>query len=48
MVATGLLTGILVGNRLAGRVSPERARLAVIGLALAGALLTVVKGLTEL
>ena len=47
-VATGLLTGVLAGNRLAGRVSPERAQLAVIVLAMAGAVLTVVKGLVEL
>jgi uncharacterized membrane protein YfcA len=48
MVGAGLLAGIAAGNHLAERVSPERARLAVIILAMAGAVLTVVKGAIEL
>jgi uncharacterized membrane protein YfcA len=48
LVVTGLLIGIFVGNRLEKHVSPERAQLAVIGLAMAGAVLTVIKGLVEL
>jgi uncharacterized membrane protein YfcA len=47
-VAGGLLIGILAGNHLAERVSPERAQAAVIFLAMAGALLTVVKGVIQL
>jgi uncharacterized membrane protein YfcA len=47
-VAGGLLIGILAGNHLAERVSPERAQTAVIFLAMAGALLTVVKGVIQL
>lgn len=48
VVACGLPAGIIAGNRLAGRVPPERARNVVIGLAMAGALLTLVKGLVQL
>lgn len=48
MVAAGLLIGIFTGNHLAERVPPERAQLAVIVLAMAGAVLTVVKGLVQL
>jgi uncharacterized protein len=48
MIVGGLLAGILIGNRLAGRVSPERAQIAVLTLAMAGAVLTVTKGLVEL
>jgi uncharacterized membrane protein YfcA len=48
LVAAGLLVGIFLGNHLAERVSPERAQLAVIVLAMAGAVLTVVKGLVQL
>jgi uncharacterized protein len=47
-VACGLVAGILAGNRLAGRVSPERAQFAVLVLAMAGAVLTVVKGVIQL
>jgi uncharacterized membrane protein YfcA len=47
-VAGGLLAGILLGNRLAERVSPEKAQVAVVLLAMAGAVLTVVKGLVAL
>jgi uncharacterized membrane protein YfcA len=47
-VAVGLVAGIAVGNRLADRVSPERARWAVVVLAMAGAAITVCKGLIEL
>jgi uncharacterized protein len=47
-VAAGLAVGILAGNRVAGRVSPEKAQIAVVALAMAGAVLTVVKGLVEL
>jgi uncharacterized membrane protein YfcA len=47
-VAGGLLAGILVGNQVAARVSPERAQTAVIILAMAGAVLTVIKGLLAL
>lgn len=48
LVMAGLLTGIFIGNHLAERVSAERAQLAVIVLAMAGAVLTIVKGLVEL
>jgi uncharacterized membrane protein YfcA len=48
MVAAGLLIGIFVGNHVADRVPPERAQAAVLALALAGAVLTVVKGVIEL
>jgi uncharacterized protein len=48
LVATGLLVGIVAGNHLEKRVSPERAQIAVIVLAMAGAVLTVIKGLVEL
>jgi hypothetical protein len=37
-----------VGNQVAARVSPERAQTAVIILAMAGAVLTVIKGLLAL
>lgn len=47
-VAAGLAVGILAGNRLAGRVPPSRGRTAVIALAMAGAVLTVVKGVVAL
>jgi hypothetical protein len=47
-VSGGLLAGILVGNQVAARVSPERAQTAVIILAMAGAVLTVIKGLLAL
>jgi uncharacterized membrane protein YfcA len=47
-VAAGLLAGIVAGNHLAERVSPERAQVAVIALAMAGAVLTVVKGVIDL
>jgi uncharacterized protein len=47
-VAGGLLIGIVAGNHLAERVSPERAQAAVIFLAMAGAILTVVKGVIQL
>jgi uncharacterized membrane protein len=47
-VAGGLLTGILIGNGVAARVSPQRAQAAVIILAMAGAVLTVIKGLLAL
>lgn len=48
LVAVGLLAGIIVGNRLERHISPERAQRAVILLAMAGAVLTVIKGLVEL
>jgi uncharacterized membrane protein YfcA len=48
MAAGGLLIGIVAGNHLAERVSPERAQFAVIALAMAGAVLTVVKGVIQL
>jgi hypothetical protein len=48
MVAGGLLIGIVAGNHLAERVSPERAQFAVIALAMAGAVLTAVKGVIQL
>jgi uncharacterized protein len=48
LVVAGLLIGILIGHHLAERVSPERAQRAVIVLAMAGAVLTVIKGLAEL
>jgi uncharacterized membrane protein YfcA len=47
-VAVGLAVGVLAGNRLSGRVRPARGRAAVIALAMAGALLTVIKGLAAL
>ncbi len=48
MIVGGLLIGILLGGRVAGRVPPERAQLAVIAIAMAGAILTVIKGFAEL
>jgi uncharacterized membrane protein YfcA len=47
-VAAGLVIGIAVGNRLAGRVPAERARYAVVALAIAGAAMTVCRGLAGL
>ncbi|MFB9837504.1 sulfite exporter TauE/SafE family protein, partial [Actinoallomurus acaciae] len=47
-VAAGLAAGILAGNHLAGRVPPSRGRAAVITLAMAGAVLTVVRGVAAL
>jgi uncharacterized membrane protein YfcA len=47
-VAAGLVAGVLTGNHLAERVSSERAQLAVIVLAMAGAILTVIKGVVAL
>lgn len=48
LLAAGLVTGIVIGHRLEKRVSPERAQTAVIVLAMAGAVLTVIKGLVAL
>ncbi len=48
MVAAGLALGIAAGNRLADRVPAGHARNAVIVLAMAGAALTVGKGLLQL
>lgn len=48
VAALALAMGILVGHRLSGVVSPERARAAVVVLALLGAGLTVGKGLLQL
>lgn len=48
LIAAGLLTGVIAGSRLEKHVSPERAQLAVIILAMAGAVLTVIKGVAEL
>jgi uncharacterized protein len=48
VAACSLLVGVVCGQRLARRVSPERARLLVAGLAVAGSLGTVVKGLVDL
>jgi uncharacterized membrane protein YfcA len=47
-VACGLFAGVVAGGRVAGRVAPGRAQVAVIVIALAGAVLTVVKGLLAL
>jgi uncharacterized membrane protein YfcA len=48
VVAGGLVVGILAGNRLAERVSADRARSAVLGIAMLGAVLTTAKGLADL
>lgn len=48
LVGAGLLLGVLAGGRLEKRVSPERAQTVVIVLAMAGAVLTVIKGVVEL
>jgi uncharacterized protein len=47
-VGAALAAGILAGGRVARRVRPERAQTAVIVLAMAGAVLTVVKGVVAL
>lgn len=47
-VMAGLVAGILAGNLLAERVPAERARWAVVVLAIVGAALTVGKGLAQL
>jgi len=48
MLACGLVLGVLAGNRVAHRVPAERARYAVLAIAMAGAALTTVKGFVEL
>jgi uncharacterized protein len=47
-VAIGLVLGIIAGNRLATRVPADRARHAVLGIAMLGAVVTTIKGLTDL
>ena len=47
-VAAGLALGIVAGDRVADRVPPRYARTTVIVLAMAGAVLTVTKGLMRL
>ncbi|HEX5543057.1 MAG TPA: TSUP family transporter [Micromonospora sp.] len=48
VVAAALGVGVLVGNRLAGRVSAHRAMKAVVLLALSGAAITIIKGVIQL
>jgi hypothetical protein len=48
MVGAGLVIGVAVGDRLADRVPAERARQAAVIVAMAGAAITVGKGLIEL
>lgn len=47
-VGAALLVGIVAGDRVAGRVPAHRARQAVVVLALAGAAVTVCKGVIQL
>lgn len=48
LVAAGLAVGIVAGNVLAHHVPAQRARTFVVALALVGAAITVVKGLSQL
>lgn len=48
LVLGALLLGVLIGSKLARHISPHRARAIMVGLALAGSLTTVAKGIIDL
>ncbi len=48
VAVAALLLGVLIGGRLTRHIPPSRARALMVGLALAGSLMTVTKGIIDL